>query len=109
MKTVIAVTGMIVIPVIFDKDLGADEAMTAEALVALAAEVEAGAFPVKGPRLPFRQTRMEGGKVEGPAIIRTILGLVQLPVLGRDHILVLDHRYRVLLGERTKLKKTVYL
>ena len=88
-------------------DLAAAEAMTAEALAAIVAEAEAeaGAFPVTALRPPSHPARTIVAKARGATTIRMFLGLVRLPVLDRDRILVLGHRHRNLPWEMTRKKK----
>lgn len=88
-----------------DINLAAVGAKGAKARVVTGAEVEAGAIPVTDLRSPSHRARTGVRVVAGVALIRKILDLGRLPVLARDHILVLVLRHQSLQrGIRTKRK-----
>jgi len=90
----IVVTRMTVILVkIYVIDLAAAEATRAKVPVTIAAEVEAeaGAVPATDLHHPSHRATMRVGAAVGAAVIQTVLNLVRLHVLARDHILVLRH------------------
>jgi hypothetical protein len=98
-------------------DLAAAETMGAKALVVIAVEVEAGAFPVTALRRPSHRARtIVGAAPTGAIVIRTFLDLdlVRLPVLAPDPILDHDLRLRNLLPGgikrvKRKVKRTMQL